>query len=129
MPLNLLIVDDSKTVRAMLIKSLRMGDVDIGSIHEAANGREALELLEDNWVDLIFTDINMPEMNGIEFIDKVHENEEHRGIPMVIVSTDTIEARRDLLESKGVRGYVRKPFTPESMNAIVHRIMGEKSDE
>lgn len=122
---KLLVVDDSTTVRAMLLKCLRMGDVPVESVHEAGNGKEALALLEEHRVDLIFTDINMPEMNGLEFIEHLSEDERHNAIPIVIVSTDTIEARRDSLEAKGVRGYLRKPFTPEGMVSVVQQVMGD----
>jgi len=120
---NVLIVDDSRTVRAMVKKSLRMGDVEVSSVHEAGNGQEGLDVLEKEWVDIIFTDINMPVMGGFEFIDRVSEDADHNTIPIVIISTDTIEAKKEELEAKGVRGYVRKPFTPEQMNGLLQNLV------
>ncbi len=113
--IKVLVVDDSRTVRAMVRKSLRMGDLDVAS----GNGQKGLDLLDKEWIDIIFTDINMPVMNGFEFIDRVAEDPDLSSIPIVIISTDTIEAKKDELQAKGVRGYVRKPFTPEQMNGLL----------
>lgn len=129
MSLNLLVVDDSKTVRAVIIKTLNLSNIDIGNIFEAQNGKEALEILKNNWVDLILTDINMPEMNGLELIDQISKDEILNTIPIVIISTEGSQTRIEELKSKGVKGYLRKPFTPESLKKLIYEILGVSDNE
>ena len=74
MAYNILLVDDSATVRAIISKTLTMAGVETGQIFEAANGQEALELLGREWVDLVFADINMPVMGGVEMIEKMYQD-------------------------------------------------------
>lgn len=124
MALNILVVDDSPTVRAILTKSFRMADIELGQVHEACHGREALEILGKNWVDLVFTDINMPEMNGIELIDQMNEDGMLNSIPVVIVSTEGSVTRIEQLKAKGVSAYLRKPFTPEAIREIIEDVTG-----
>ncbi len=124
MPLNILVVDDSDTVRAIIGKTLRLAEVPIGEFYEAANGKEALDLLAAHWVDLIFSDINMPVMGGVEMIEKMGEDDLLRSIPVVIVSTEGSATRIEQLKSKGVRAYIRKPFTPEIIRNVVSDIVG-----
>ena len=71
MPLDVLVVDDSDVIRAMIMKTLRLAQVPVRTAFEAANGREALDLLEDNWVDLVLADINMPVMDGVEMVEQM----------------------------------------------------------
>lgn len=129
MSLNLLVVDDSKTVRAVIIKTLNLSNIDIGNIFEAQNGKEALEILKNNWIDLILTDINMPEMNGLELIDQISKDEILNTIPIVIISTEGSQTRIEELKSKGVKGYLRKPFTPESLKKLIYEILGVSDNE
>jgi len=88
MSLNILIVDDSETARAVISKTLKLADVPINEILQAANGKEALEILGDQWVDLIFADINMPIMGGVEMIERLAEDGILKTIPVIIVSTE-----------------------------------------
>ena len=71
MSYNILIVDDSKTIRSVIKKTLDIADVPVGDLYEAENGKEALDVMNSNWIDLIFADINMPVMTGIEMIKKM----------------------------------------------------------
>lgn len=129
MSINILIVDDSTTVRAIIEKTLRLSGVEIGNILHAGNGKEALEVLRNNWVDLVLTDINMPVMNGIELINEMHQDELLNTIPIAIVSTEGSQTRVEELKSKGVKAYLRKPFTPESLKNLVIELLGVSKNE
>ncbi len=124
MALNILIVDDSETVREIIAKTLSLAQVPISEIFMAANGKEALEVLGANWVDLVFSDINMPVMNGVEMIEKMHEDELMQSIPVIVISTEGSATRIDQLKTKGVRAYIRKPFTPELIRKVVDEVIG-----
>jgi len=132
MGINILIVDDSKIIRGVISKTLHLSGIEIGTIYEAGNGKEALEVLRNNWVDLILTDINMPEMNGIELIDEICKDEILRTIPIAIISTEGSQTRVEELKSKGVKAYLRKPFTPESLRNMIIELLnleGERKDD
>lgn len=70
MALNVLVVDNSMVMRTMIIKTLRLSGLELGDIHQAANGQEGLQVLENNWIDLALVDINMPVISGEEMIDR-----------------------------------------------------------
>jgi len=123
---NILIVDDSRTTRTVISKTLKLADVPINQLYEAENGKIALEILDKSWVDLVLADINMPEMDGVEMIDRMSKDGLLKTIPVVIVSTEGSQTRIEEMRSKGVRAYVRKPFTPELIKNIVKDILGEK---
>jgi two-component system chemotaxis response regulator CheY len=124
MAYNVLVVDDSAVVRAVIARTLGLSDVDVGQIHQAANGREALDVLEREWIDIVFADINMPEMNGIELVDRMHESEILKTIPVVVVSTERSTTRIRQLRAKGVSAYLNKPFTPEGLREAMEGILG-----
>ncbi len=128
MSYNILTVDDSPTVRAVIGKTLRLAGIDLGDLHEAGNGEEALEILREQWIDLVFADINMPVMNGIELVERMSEHGIMQTIPVVIVSTEGSATRIDQLKRKGIVEYIRKPFTPESLKTVVDKILGEKNE-
>lgn len=125
MSLNVLIVDDSATSRAVIMKSLEMAEIPTRTIFEAANGKEAITLLEDNWVDLVFADINMPVMGGVEMIGKLAEHDVLKMIPVIVVSTEGSATRIEELKRKGIAAYLRKPFTPEQLLQVVQQVVGE----
>ena len=124
MAYNLLLVDDSVVVRKVLRKALGLSGLPIGEILEAENGAEALKVLNDNWIDLIFLDINMPVMNGIEFIEKLRASDTLHNIPVVVVSTEGSSERKDNLIKKDVKAYLRKPVTPEQLTDTITDILG-----
>jgi two-component system, chemotaxis family, chemotaxis protein CheY len=124
MALNLLIVDDSAVMRAMIIKTLRMANLPIGEIHEAANGAEGLSQLETNWVDLCVADINMPVMDGEEMIQAMHDNPALSDIPIIVVSTEGSETRINRLVQHGVR-FVHKPFAPETIRDTIKESLAD----
>ena len=123
MAYNILIVDDSVTVRRIIAKTLQIAEIPVGELWEASNGREALELLRKKWVDLVFADINMPVMSGTEMIDHMEAEGLLSTIPVVVVSTEGSITRINQLSSKGVRAYIRKPFTPEELKRVVCEVL------
>jgi two-component system, chemotaxis family, chemotaxis protein CheY len=120
--LTLLVVDDSAMMRAMIKRVAQLTDVPIAAVLEAANGLEALKLLEAHPVDVIFTDINMPEMTGTELLREVVKHPEWNRIIRVIVSTDGSEARRAEVAGLNAHAYVEKPFRPEVMRDVLAQV-------
>jgi len=129
MSYNILIVDDSRTTRTVISKTLKLAGVPINQLHEAENGKVALNILEENWIDLVLADINMPEMDGVEMVDRMSKDGLLKTIPVVIISTEGSQTRIEEMRSKGVRAYVRKPSTPELIKNIVEDILGEDHAE
>jgi two-component system chemotaxis response regulator CheY len=113
----------------VISKTLNLAGVPINQLREAENGKVALDVLENYWIDLVFADINMPEMDGVEMIDRMSKDGLLKTIPVVIVSTEGSQTRIEEMRSKGVKAYVRKPFTPELIKNIVEDILGEKHAE
>ena len=116
-PFTILIVDDSAMMRTMLKRAVLLASDDV-EIAEAANGREAIGVMEARPVDAVFTDINMPVMTGVEMLremtcrgwDQIHR---------VVVSTDGSDARRDEVRDLNVALYVRKPLAPETIRDVL----------
>ncbi len=125
MSYNIMIVDDSKSMRKIVLKTLRLSGFQLGECLEASNGREALEVLEGKWVDLILSDVHMPVMDGFEFIRSLREKDICSDTPVVFVTTEANEGRLNQLMVLGASGYIRKPFRPEEIGALLSRIMGE----
>ncbi len=123
MAMNILIVDDSSVMRAMIQKTLRMTGLPLGEIHQAGNGKEGLAILEDHWIDLVIADINMPVMNGEEMIDRIQANPATENTPIVVVSTEGSQTRIERLTHKGVR-FIHKPFTPETIRDTICSLTG-----
>ncbi len=128
MAINILIVDDSAVMRAMILKSLRMTGLDIGETFQAGNGQEGLEALNDNWIDVVIVDINMPVMNGEEMIDRMRENPATEDVPIVVISTEGSEARLERLKEKGA-AFIHKPFTPETIRDTMKRMLQMEDDD
>lgn len=129
MAFNILLVDDSLTVRAVIKKALQLAEVDIGELFEAENGAEALDVLDEQWVDLVFADISMPVMTGEEFVEKLNETGAIKELPVVIVSSAGNEPRIQRLKDLGIRDYIHKPFTPEQIREVVDSVMGVTSHD
>jgi two-component system, chemotaxis family, chemotaxis protein CheY len=123
MAYNVLIVDDSQTMRKVILKALTISGFDLGDYFEAGNGSEALTALNSQWIDLILTDLNMPVMNGLELIQKIKENPAYHGIPVVLITTEGSEKRLQELFDLGVKEYIQKPFHPETLRDVLTRIM------
>src|SRR5512145_2368167 len=93
MSFNVLIVDDSSSIRAVVKKIVTLSGFQMDKCIEASNGRQAMELLADNWVDVIISDINMPEINGLELLDLLAQNETLREIPVIMITTEGSDQR------------------------------------
>jgi two-component system, chemotaxis family, chemotaxis protein CheY len=121
---NVLVVEDSKAIRSMIRISLE----EAGGFFavEASNGFEALKTLPTRRFDLIITDINMPDINGLELIGYVKSNPTYRGIPLIIVSTEKTEEDKKRGITLGAAGYVVKPFRKEELMGMVTKVLGAK---
>lgn len=128
MAFNVLIVDDSTSMRAIIKKAIKVSGFDVGEYFEAGDGKQALEVLEKEWIDLVMADINMPNMNGIELIIEMKTDELLRSIPVVMVTTEGSEERVKETMTLGADGYIKKPFQPEEIKRILSNIMGEMAD-
>ena len=129
MAFNILLVDDSLTVRAVIAKALQLAGVDLGELYEAENGAKALEVLDEHWVDLVFADISMPVMDGEQFVQALHDSGAIADLPVVIVSSAGSEPRIKRLTELGIRDYIHKPFTPEQIREVVDKVMGVTSHD
>lgn len=125
---DVLIVDDSATIRAMVKKIIGMIGLDVGKIYEAANGIEALAKLFDHDVAVLLVDINMPTMNGIQLLERMKQSDRLKDIPIVIASTEGSQKRIEQLRKLGVAGYVRKPFQPEQLRDELIPLLGVTQD-
>jgi two-component system chemotaxis response regulator CheY len=115
MELDVLVVDDSAAIRKILQRVLRQTGMAIGAIHEAGDGEEALGLLQQLKPGLILTDINMPKMDGLQFLAALKGAESWRNIPVVMITTEGGEAKVGEAVRLGAAGYVRKPFTADQI--------------
>ncbi len=113
---TVLIVDDSNTMRKIVSRALRQAGIDFDEILEAGDGQEALDVLGSNTVDVVLSDINMPNMTGLEFLKAKSEIEAIKDIPVVMISTETGADIIDQAKSLGAKGAVKKPFTPDLIN-------------
>jgi two-component system, chemotaxis family, chemotaxis protein CheY len=121
--MRILVVDDSTTMRRILINTLnKLGYTDVV---DGCNGREGLDRLGTNQIDLVITDWNMPEMSGIEFIRNIRANDKTRGIPVLMVTTNA--AKDDIVEAlkAGVNNYVVKPFTADVIKEKIEAVLGK----
>ena len=123
MAFNILVADDSGTMRQVIKKIVGMSGVPVGDFLEAENGKEALKVLEDAWVDVILSDINMPEMDGMQFLKEVKAHDVFKSIPVIFITTEASEARMEEARQLGVSGYVKKPFQPETIKDILVEVL------
>lgn len=123
MAFNVLVVDDSAVMRQMVVRTLRMSGVPLGQVLEAGNGEEGLHVLQEQWVDLLLLDINMPVMNGEEMLRRVRGNPDTENLPVIVVSTEGSETRLQNLQELGAT-IVRKPFAPETLRDNILRVTG-----
>ncbi len=119
MDLNVLIVDDSAAIRKILVRVLSQTDLPIKNLHEANDGSEALKILEDNEVSLVLSDINMPNVDGIELLTRIKAQPKWKGLSVVMITTEGSQAKVMEAVQLGAKGYVRKPFTAEQIKEKV----------
>lgn len=123
---NILVIDDSTVMRKMLIKMLKLCGLELGAIHEAGNGKEGLDRLAQNPIDLILADIHMPVMDGVEMFEQVRRNKQTASLPFIFVSSDSSATRIETLLKSGA-GFVHKPLSPETLlEAITQHAEGWK---
>ncbi|MDE3186057.1 MAG: response regulator [Acidobacteriota bacterium] len=114
-----LIVDDSSVMRKIVERALRQAGLDPLVVHEACSGTEGLEVLKAAQVDLILSDINMPSMDGLEFLRQIRAQNLAPGVPVVMITTESSEEHVKQAILAGARGYIRKPFTAEQVKERV----------
>jgi two-component system chemotaxis response regulator CheY len=112
---DVLVVDDSAAIRKILQRVLRQTGMAIRTIHEAGDGQEALEVMNAHKVDLVLTDINMPKMDGLQFLASVKASAQWRQVPVVMITTEGGETKVGEAVKLGAAGYVRKPFTADQI--------------
>jgi two-component system chemotaxis response regulator CheY len=122
-----LIVDDSSVMRKIVERSLRQAGITLARVLEAGNGAEALAVLADNRVDLILCDINMPVMDGLEFVKTLPTVPNAKNVPVVMITTEGSEAHVVQALSSGARGYIRKPFTLDQVKEQVIPVLATKA--
>jgi two-component system chemotaxis response regulator CheY len=124
--LRTLIVDDSAVMRKIVQRALRQAGLAIGEVLEAGNGFEALDILRQQTVDLVLSDMNMPVMDGLEFMRQIGSVEKARGVPVLMITTEGSESHVMEAISCGAAGYIRKPFTPDQMKQHVLPLLASK---
>ncbi len=115
---NVLIVDDSATMRKIIMRGLRQAGVEVADFKEAGDGVEGLAALEGASIDLILSDVNMPNMNGLDFVKGVHEKHESPP-PIIMITTEGSEEVIKEAMSRGAKGYLKKPFTPDKIQEVI----------
>jgi len=113
--LNILIVDDSAAIRKVLIRVLRQTELPLGDIREASDGQEAIEKLEEASAGLILSDINMPNMDGLQLLSRIRSEKRWKHIPVIMITTEGSKSSVLQAVELGAQGYVRKPFTAEQI--------------
>jgi two-component system chemotaxis response regulator CheY len=121
--LKILIVDDSAVMRKIVERALRQAGLEIGEVLEASNGAEALVEVQKGSLDIILSDINMPVMDGLEFLKSLATVEAAKGVPVIMITTEGSEARVVEALSAGAKGYLRKPFTPDQVKERVSPLL------
>ena len=125
MAYNILIVDDSFPMRAVIKKVIKASGFDVGEFFEAADGKAALQVMDEHWLDLVLTDYNMPDMNGLEMLKAMKISDTLADIPVVIITTEGSDQRVEAFLKQGATAYIKKPFTPEQIKEHLNRILGE----
>ncbi|MEN6373971.1 MAG: response regulator [Smithella sp.] len=124
MSFNVLIVDDSGSMRAIIKKIITISGFQMDQCLEAENGREAMEVLSKSWIDIIISDINMPEVNGLEFLDQLRKSETLKEIPVIMITTEGSSERMQEAFDRGAKGFIKKPFLPEDIKKILFQVIG-----
>jgi two-component system, chemotaxis family, chemotaxis protein CheY len=124
MSYRILIIDDSATTRAVIRRTLGMCGLEVQKVAEAANGPDGLAVLAVTRIDLVFLDLNMPGMNGAEVVARVRADPRTARLPVVIVSSESLDARVEQLKAGGASAYIKKPFTPEQIRRTAQQFLG-----
>lgn len=124
---NILIVDDSATTRAMIKRTLVLAQVPIGQLYDAADGKDALDILGCLKVDIVLADLNMPNMTGAEMTRLMRADPNTRATPVIVISAEPNAEKLTRLKDDGVQACIRKPFTPEIIRDTINNIIGERT--
>ncbi|MEW6439860.1 MAG: response regulator [bacterium] len=124
MGLQILIVDDSATMRTILRKAVVLSGYEVSAYLEASDGAEALRVLAASWIDLILLDVHMPVMDGLTLLKLLQQDAVYRKIPVVLVTTEACQEAIEEAFHLGVRAHVKKPFQPESIRGVLKEILG-----
>jgi two-component system chemotaxis response regulator CheY len=127
---RVLVVDDSLTTRGF-VRSALEGETELGEVEvvEAVSGFDALRLLPRGSYDLVITDINMPNINGLELVQFIRKSERHRSLPVVLISTQSSDRDRQRGLALGANAYLAKPFTAEMLRALALELLGSAPGE
>lgn len=118
---SILLVDDSSVMRKLVTRAIRQTGLDVEVVAEAGNGKEALDVLGQQQIDLVFCDWNMPVMNGLEFL--VEARKSHK-TPIVMLTTEGTSDKSQEALGAGASGYLIKPFTPETLQQKIQALLG-----
>ena len=119
MPFDLLIVDDSSAIRKILQRVLHAAEIPLRNIYEAGDGIEALAVMKANSVSLVLSDINMPNMDGIQLLTRIRANDDWKNVPIVMITTEGSKAKVVEAAKLGATGYVRTPFTSDQIKTVL----------
>ena len=123
MPINILVVDDSSSMRKVLRKTITMCGIGEINFSEAANGKEALDVIRDEWIDIIFTDLNMPIMTGFELVAALKADETCH-TPIIVVTSDTNAENSEEVSQNNIKHIIYKPFRPEEIRTLLLNLLG-----
>ena len=124
MAFRVLIADDSPAMRSVIRRVIQLSGFEVEEFLEAADGGDALRLLASEAVDVVLTDINMPNVNGEQLMRSMQAAESLRSTPVIVISTDSTEHRIHRMLDLGAKGYVTKPFFPEGLRRELERVLG-----
>jgi two-component system chemotaxis response regulator CheY len=124
--LTIMVVDDSSPMREVIIKTIKAAGYSSENFIQASNGKKALELMQDNWIDLLVTDYNMPDMDGLMLIEEMKKDEVFSSVPVLIITTERRDELISMFMEKGAAGYLKKPFKPEDIREKIIEILGER---
>lgn len=124
MAFDVMVVDDSPAMRRFIRRVIEVSGFSVGRYLEAGNGEEALSQLDQEWVDVVLTDINMPRMDGEQLVAEMRKREHLAAVPVIVISTDATQSRMDRLAQLGAQGYVTKPFAPERLREEIENVLG-----
>ncbi|MCK4849933.1 MAG: response regulator [Phycisphaerae bacterium] len=123
---SILVVDDSAVTRSAIKRIIGMVGLDDVEVLEADSGSAALKEMENHHVDLVLSDLNMPEMTGVEMVRRMRSSTEQKSTPVVVISTNPDAIQADELLAEGIAAYLHKPFTPEDIREVLMNIWGDK---
>ncbi len=126
---DILIVDDSRSALFMLKKVISLSGAPIGNILTAGNGLEAIDVLQEQMVDLIMTDIHMPDMDGFQLIEYLKKNHAFKHIPIIVITTEGRDKYITKAKTLGAVDYIKKPFQPERVKQVILQTLGVEEND